>query len=152
MTSAMTSAIETGTVLRVPAFTVVRQGSDYLVGDPASARYVVLPDIGVRVMRMLSAGRTLGDCAAELADEGTDVDVVDFAESLCAVGLAEVASPGELPAAPASAGDSQAGRPGWARLASGPPCGPDRSRWHWPWWRCWRPGRRCSRGSTTSSS
>jgi len=117
MTEAAAPMIDSGTVLRVRPFTVVQQGDDFLVGDSGSAVYVVLPDIGVRVLRMLAAGRAVDDCVAELAAEDIDVDVADFAGSLIEVGLAEPAAHGgETGPGPER---EQAVRPRWGPLASG---------------------------------
>ncbi|AGL19085.1 hypothetical protein [Actinoplanes sp. N902-109] len=123
MTRTTVPRIDDNTVLHVLPVTVVQQGDDFLVGDPVSAVYVALPDIGVRVLRMLAAGHAVGSCLAELAADGVDVDVADFAASLIEVGLAS-------PASPASAAAGVAGhpnpsrnplvRPRWGLLASGP--------------------------------
>lgn len=103
------------TVLRVRELSVVAQGADFLVGDPSRGRFVVLPEIGVRVIELLRAGRPVGDVAVAAAEHaGTDVDVVDFAESLCALGFAEVGD-GPPAAAPAHANAS----PRWAALVNG---------------------------------
>jgi putative peptide zinc metalloprotease protein len=123
MTRTTAPEIDDGTVLRIRPFTVVRQGDDFLVGDSGSAVYVVLPDIGVRVLRMLAAGRTIGDCTAAMAADGTDVDVADFAGSMIEVGLAEISAHGSDDG-PADDGlgpeRDQAVRPRWGRIASGP--------------------------------
>ena len=87
--------------LRVHALTVVRQGADYLVGDPATATYIVLPQIGVEVLDLLRSGASVRACASTIAATGVDVDVLDFATQLCALGLAELDDVGP-PAAPGS--------------------------------------------------
>lgn len=76
-------------VLTVRGLSVVPEGEDFIVGDPASGVYVVLPAIGVRVLEAMRGGATLGDVRAEARrDAGEDVDVVAFAQSLLELGLA----------------------------------------------------------------
>jgi hypothetical protein len=83
-----------GDVLAVRPLTVVPEGDEYLVGDPESSVYVMLPKVGVRVLELLDGRRTLADVSAESEREvGRDVDVVDFAESLLELGFASRADP-----------------------------------------------------------
>lgn len=115
MTAPASIPVSAGTVLRVHDLSVVAQGGDFLVGDPARGRFVVLPEIGVRVIEMLRAGRSVGEVTHAAAEHaGTDVDVVDFAESLCALGFAEV---GERLPEPETARRP----PHWAGLVNGRP-------------------------------
>jgi hypothetical protein len=101
------------TVLRVRDLSVVAQGADFLVGDPRMSRFVVLPEIGVRVIELLRAGRQVGDVAVAASEHaGTDVDVIDFAESLCALGFADISD--EAPVA-----EPVQGPPRWAGLVNG---------------------------------
>ena len=81
-----------GDVLAVRPLTVVPEGDEYLVGDPESSVYVVLPPVGVRVLELLDGRRTLADVSAEVEREaGREVDVLDFAESLLELGIASPA-------------------------------------------------------------
>jgi hypothetical protein len=117
----VTGAVDAGTTLRVRPLAVTAQGEDFLVGDRTRNSFVVLPAIGVHVIELLRTGRRVGEVAIEAARHaGTDVDVVDFARTLCELGFAEVA------AGPASDQDSAHGdrnprRTRWAPLVVGPP-------------------------------
>jgi putative peptide zinc metalloprotease protein len=76
-------------VLAIRALTVVPEGDEFLVGDPESSLYVLLPAVGVRVLELLRSRRALGEIAAEAERElGRDVDVIDFAHSLLDLGFA----------------------------------------------------------------
>jgi putative peptide zinc metalloprotease protein len=96
----MTSAPMTASdVLAVRALTVVAEGDEFLVGDPESSVYVLLPAVGVRLIELLRTGRTLGEVSSEAEREiGRDVDVVDFAQSLLELGFATVADAGGVEA------------------------------------------------------
>jgi putative peptide zinc metalloprotease protein len=108
-------SIGTETTLLVRPLSVVRQGADYLVGDPERGGYVALPEIGVTVLEWLRAGRTIGEATADAtALAGEDVDVADFAEVLCARGFAE-------PGTPAGPSPDTAPQPSrWATALFGP--------------------------------
>jgi putative peptide zinc metalloprotease protein len=96
MTSAPLTASD---VLAVRALTVVAEGDEFLVGDPESSVYVLLPAVGVRLLELLRTRRTLGEVSAEAERElGRDVDVVDFAQSLLELGFATVADAGGVEA------------------------------------------------------
>jgi len=89
MTPAAPTAID---ALAVRQLTVVPEGDEFVVGEPESSVYVVLPAVGVRVLELLRSGRTLGEVAAEAEREvGRDVDVLDFAQSLLELGFATIA-------------------------------------------------------------
>jgi len=76
-------------VLAVRPLTVVPEGEEFLVGDPESSVYVVLPAVGVRVLELLRWRRTLAEVSADAEREvGRDVDVMDFAQSLVELGFA----------------------------------------------------------------
>jgi hypothetical protein len=74
-------------VLAVRPLSVVPEGDEFVVGDPGSGTFVVLPAVAVRVIELLRSGLAVGAVAAEL-DE--DVDVADFADSLLELGFASV--------------------------------------------------------------
>jgi putative peptide zinc metalloprotease protein len=125
------SAVTPASVFLVSPLTVVEHGADFIVGDAGQGTYVVLPPVGVTAIDLLRAGRSVGAVAAAIAaDSGVDLDVADFAESLCELGWARPSAGG--PAGPASPADAagpeapavsrvgQARRP-WAPLVSGPP-------------------------------
>lgn len=70
-------------VLTLRALTVVAEGDEFIVGDPETKVYIVLPAIGVRVIELLREGRTLGDVTARARGAaGEEVDVASFAQSL----------------------------------------------------------------------
>jgi hypothetical protein len=88
------SGLTPSDVLAVRALTVVPEGDEFLVGDPESSVYVVLPAVGVRVLELLRSRRTLADASAEAKREvGYDVDVLDFAQSLLELGFASRTDP-----------------------------------------------------------
>jgi len=89
----MTSrALTPGDVLAVRPLTVVPEGEEFLVGDPETSVYVVLPAVGVHVLELLRERRTLADAAVEAEREvGREVDVMDFAQSLLELGFASLA-------------------------------------------------------------
>src|SRR5262249_40432431 len=88
-------ALTPGDVLAVRPLTVVPEGDEFLVGDPESSVYVVLPAVGVRVLEQLRSRRTLAEVSVEAEREvGRDVDVLDFAQSLIELGSASLADPG----------------------------------------------------------
>lgn len=61
---------------------------EYVVGDPYTGVFVSVPAVGALAVRLLAAGRTVGETAdAVRARTGLDVDVVDLAESIHAAGL-----------------------------------------------------------------
>jgi hypothetical protein len=79
-------------VIAVEALTIVPDGEDFIVGDPRSSVYVVLPAIGVQVLELLRSGRTLGEVSVHVHREiGRDVDVLGFAQSLLDLGFASPA-------------------------------------------------------------
>ena len=81
--------------LVVRPLSVVPEGEEFLVGDPERAEYVLLPAVGVQVIRLLQGGRTVGAVAAEI---GAAVDVPDFIVTLLQLGFASPPTAG--PAGP----------------------------------------------------
>jgi hypothetical protein len=117
------AAIGAASTLVFRPLSVVRQGEDYLVGDVERGDYIALPEIGVMVMELLRSGRTVAQAAERAsAAAGTDVDVADFAQALCAQGFAEPAPPGSAPAGVGSAtpGGQEVTRSRWAAVLFGP--------------------------------
>src|SRR5436305_3767340 len=111
-------------VLAVRALTVVSEGDEFIVGDPQTATYVVLPQVGVQVIELLREGRTIASAAAEASHAaGEDVDVAGFAASLIELGFAERAgtepagAAATAPHAPAEPGEPA--KPADARAAAG---------------------------------
>jgi putative peptide zinc metalloprotease protein len=98
-------------VLAVRPLSVVPEREEFIVGDPESSVYVVLPAVGVQVLDLLRAGRTLGEASAEARRAtGEDVDVATFAQSLLELGFATPAGAEPAP----QAGRSRAAAP-WLR-------------------------------------
>jgi hypothetical protein len=62
----------------------VAEGEEFLVGNPEQGEYVLLPEVGVRVIRLLQAGQTMGSVVAEI---GPAVDVPDFVATLLELGF-----------------------------------------------------------------
>lgn len=95
------STVTPASALRVRPLTVVEHGEDYLIGDAERGTYIVVPPVGVTVIELLRSGRPVTEITVAAAESsGMDVDVADFAEALCELGLAE---PAEGPALQASA-------------------------------------------------
>ncbi|MCX4473551.1 hypothetical protein C5N14_26910 [Micromonospora sp. MW-13] len=86
------------------AHLVVREEDtdEYVVGDPATGNFVVVPEVGARLVRLLAAGRTVAEAADEVEREtGEAVDALDFVEVLLDAGIIDGRTAGE--AAPATA-------------------------------------------------
>ncbi|GAA1614243.1 hypothetical protein GCM10009789_80460 [Kribbella sancticallisti] len=69
---------------------LVRQEDEdeYVVGDPATGRFVVVPEAGARLIELLAAGHTVAEVADLLEQElGEPVDVLDFVEMLVEAGI-----------------------------------------------------------------
>ncbi len=78
-------------VLAVRELSVVADGGQFIVGDPATQTYVVLPDVGVQVIELLRGGATIGEATtAARSVAGEEVDVADFARSLTELGFANL--------------------------------------------------------------
>lgn len=69
---------------------LVRQEDEdeFVLGNPATGRFVVVPEAGARLIELLTAGHTVAEVAELLEQElGEPVDVVDFVEMLVEAGL-----------------------------------------------------------------
>lgn len=119
------STLTPASVLRVRPLSVVEHGEDYLIGDAERGTFVVVPPIAVTIIELLRSGRLVAEVSSAAADRcGTDVDVAEFAESLCELGLAELADGPALPAGAAPQSAAQPGGPArrpWAPLVIGLP-------------------------------
>ena len=102
------------TALVIRPLTVVPEGEEFLVGDPETATFVVLPAVGVRLIEVLRSGRTPAEIAESEGAAGRDVDVLDFAQALVDLGFAVTADAGAPPAAAAPAAAPGTSR--WLRL------------------------------------
>ncbi|MEU4393702.1 PqqD family protein [Kribbella sp. NPDC023855] len=85
---------------------------EFVLGNPDTGRFVVVPEAGARLIELLAAGHTVAEVASILEEElGEPVDVVDFVEMLVEAGLLdEREAAGETPGEPAEEADDQAGR------------------------------------------
>ncbi|SCF10233.1 hypothetical protein GA0074695_3484 [Micromonospora viridifaciens] len=74
---------------RVAHLVVRREDEDeYVVGDPATGIFVVVPEVGARLVALFAAGHTIGEAAAQVEREtGEPVDVVDFVAVLVDAGV-----------------------------------------------------------------
>jgi hypothetical protein len=80
---AVIPAIGPDTRVGLPALSVVRDGDDYVVGDPATAVFITVPEVAVWVLDGLREGYTVGEVTAAVsARAGTAVDVADFVDTL----------------------------------------------------------------------
>jgi hypothetical protein len=69
---------------------IVRQENEdeYVVGDPATGTFVVVPELGARLVELFAAGRTVAEAATEVEREtGEPIDALDFAEVLVEAGI-----------------------------------------------------------------
>jgi putative peptide zinc metalloprotease protein len=64
-------------------------GDEYVVGDPATGTFVALPEIGLRAIRLLQDGHAVGEVAALLPPDESEVDVEEFVEQLVELGFVE---------------------------------------------------------------
>lgn len=120
------SMIGPDTRVGLPELSIVRDGDDYVVGDPATAMFITVPEVAVWVLDQLRLGRTVGEVTRTVsARAGTPVDVADFVDTLVQCGLVS-----ELDGLPLR--DGTAGRQPrwWAALR------PERVRplFSWPGW------------------
>ena len=81
--------LEAGSRLDVGHLIVRQEDEDeYVVGDPATGTFVVVPELGARLVELFAAGRTVAEAAAELEQEtGEPIDALDFAEVLVDAGI-----------------------------------------------------------------
>ncbi|MEO3780711.1 PqqD family protein [Micromonospora sp. B11E3] len=82
---------------RVAHLVVRREDEDeYVVGDPATGTFVVVPEVGARLVRLLADGRTVAEAADEVEREtGEPVDALDFVEVLVEAGVIDGRTAGE---------------------------------------------------------
>jgi len=98
--------IGTNAIVEFGELTIVPDGDEFIVGDPALGVFLGLPEIGVTAIENLRAGRTVGETAAILTEvAGEDVDLAEFVAGLVEAGLVRsVNGAGALPAAAQTAG------------------------------------------------
>ncbi|MEU5940139.1 PqqD family protein [Micromonospora sp. NPDC047548] len=69
---------------------VVRRETEdeFVVGDPASGNFVVVPEVGARLVQLFAAGRTVAEAADEMERETSEpIDALDFVEVLVDAGI-----------------------------------------------------------------
>jgi hypothetical protein len=70
------------------SLSIVPEDDAFLVGDPATGVFLLLPEVGVVAVRELQAGKTVAEAGASVsAHAGQEVDVLDFAATLVEAGL-----------------------------------------------------------------
>ncbi|MEV6283113.1 PqqD family protein [Kribbella sp. NPDC051770] len=89
MSEVRTAGLTAESVIAVDHLVVRREDEDeYVVGDPATGTFVVVPEIGARLVELLGQGRTVAGAGAELEREtGEQIDALDFAEVLLDAGI-----------------------------------------------------------------
>jgi putative peptide zinc metalloprotease protein len=89
-----------GTV-RLRPLTVVDDGDDVLLGDPASGTFVAVPAVGGVLVRALLAGATTAEAGAQASEfAGEPVDVEDFLCVLAELGFLADGETAPVPTAP----------------------------------------------------
>lgn len=86
----MSQGLGPDTRLTFLPLSVVLDGEEFLVGHQASGTFVAMPEAGVRLLRELQGGLTVAEAGARLAAQGLEVDALDFAEAMVAVGFAHL--------------------------------------------------------------
>ena len=84
MTTASSADTQPSTTYRVRPLSVVSEGDEFLVGDVERGEFVLLPEVGVQVLRLLQAGKTPAETASAI---GPEVDVPDFLTTMEELGF-----------------------------------------------------------------
>ncbi|WP_117211927.1 hypothetical protein [Allorhizocola rhizosphaerae] len=81
--------------LAVAHLVVRREDEDeYVVGDPGNGNFVVVPELGARLIELFAAGHTVAQAAEEVEREtGEPIDALDFAEVLIEAGVVDADQP-----------------------------------------------------------
>jgi hypothetical protein len=98
-----------GTFYRLVPLAIQREGDSYLVGNLKLNRFFQIPEIGVRIIRMLQEGLSIETVKTRLAEDAADVD--GFIDTLVSLKLARRAT------APGLDGMAQGTGHGWLRWA-----------------------------------
>jgi len=98
--------IDASAIVEFGELSIVPDGDEFIVGDPALGVFLGLPGIGVTAIENLRAGRTVGETAAIVAGiAGEDVNLAEFVGGLVEAGLVRsVNGAGTRPAAAQAAG------------------------------------------------
>jgi putative peptide zinc metalloprotease protein len=81
-------ALRVDSRLELLPLSIVRDGDEFVVGNPQAGIFIVVPEVGVVALRQLEDGATVAE-AAEAASRhaGETVDVLEFAQGLVESGL-----------------------------------------------------------------
>src|SRR5262249_22136849 len=110
----------------LPALSMVRDGDEVVVGDPATAGVITVPQGALSVLDGLRRGRSVAEVTESVsARAGTEVDVADFVDTLVQCDLVV-----DLDGVPLRAGTGAEQPRWWAALR------PERVRplFSWPAW------------------
>jgi putative peptide zinc metalloprotease protein len=81
-------ALGFSTRLMMCELTVVPDGDEFIAGDPWRGQFVAMPEIGVRAIEQIAAGRTLGEVYEFVRSHtGEPLDVFEFADTLIELGF-----------------------------------------------------------------
>jgi putative peptide zinc metalloprotease protein len=83
----MATVLTEGSRVTLRPLAVVADHDEYIVGDPATGRFFAVPPPGLRVLRALRAGMTIGEAAADASTPNEPIDALDFAHTLLVVGF-----------------------------------------------------------------
>src|SRR3954453_1704073 len=70
MTTASSADTQPSTAYRVRPLSVVPEGDEFLVGDVERGEFVLLPEVGVQVLRLLQAGNTPAETGSAIGPAG----------------------------------------------------------------------------------
>jgi hypothetical protein len=94
------TALTGSSTVRLHALRLRRDGDDWYVGRPETGDFIVLPDIGVRVIGHVGNGLSIGQARDRLrAETGRDVDVLDFVAGLRELGMVAAVDGHPIPGA-----------------------------------------------------
>jgi hypothetical protein len=99
----VTTAIEPDACVGFGELSIVEDGDEFVVGDPAAGIFVSLPKLGVTAIELLRSGRTVAEVTADMAElAGEEVKIDEFVAGLADAGL--IRSVNGVPLAAATAG------------------------------------------------
>ncbi|WP_328996313.1 hypothetical protein OG394_16840 [Kribbella sp. NBC_01245] len=111
-------ALDAGSRVSAAHVVVRREDVDeYVVGDPASGNFVIVPEVGARLVELFAAGSTLAEAAEMVEREtGEPIDALDFAEVLIEAGIITAGNRAgsQTDAVAAQAGQGDAGARFWS--------------------------------------
>lgn len=101
VTDPAADAVRPSSVLRLHPLTTTAQGDRVVVGNPATGRFVALPEVGARALALLGEGRTVAEVEHAVTAPGAaePVDVLAFARSLVGLGFVASVDEADVPVA-----------------------------------------------------